>query len=254
MTAQRVAVTAGGAGIGKAIAEAFLETGAQVAICDVSEDALMQARTERPSVDATRLDVADADAVERWIVGLAGSWGGLDVLVNNAGVGGPKGPIEDTDVGAWRHTLDVNLSGAFFATMAAARVMKPQRAGVIINISTTSVLTGLPLRTAYIASKQGLMGLTKNTARELGPFGVRCNAILPGLMDNARGRALVQAVADRQGIDFAEAEASFLQYISLRTWIDPREIGDAAVFLASPKAKSITGQSLSVCGGVEWEG
>jgi len=131
--------------------------------------------------------------------------------------------------------------------------MKRDRSGCIVNISTASVRTGLPLRTPYVASKAGVMGLTHNVARELGAFNIRCNSILPGLIDNARGRALVQRAADDSGRDFATVETEVLRYISLRSWIDPTEIGDAAIFLASRAGRHITGQSLGVCGNVEWE-
>ena len=131
--------------------------------------------------------------------------------------------------------------------------MKQARSGVIINISTSSVLTGLPLLAPYVASKTGVLGLTRNAARELGPYNIRCNTILPGLIDNARGRALVQQLADERGQSFAEAETEFLRYVSLRTWIDPGEIGDLALFLASDAARHITAQSIAVDGNVEWE-
>jgi NAD(P)-dependent dehydrogenase (short-subunit alcohol dehydrogenase family) len=175
------------------------------------------------------------------------------VLVNNAGIGGPRAAIEDIDDDGWDRTIAVNLTGMFYCIREAARVMKPQKSGCIINISTGSVRTGLPMRLPYVASKQGVMGMTHNVARELGPFNIRCNAILPGLIDNARGRSLVARAAQEAGKSFEEAEAEMLKYISLRCWIDPLEIADTALFFASHAGRHISGQFLGVCGNIEWE-
>jgi NAD(P)-dependent dehydrogenase (short-subunit alcohol dehydrogenase family) len=123
----------------------------------------------------------------------------------------------------------------------------------VINIATASVRTGLPGRMPYVASKQGVMGLTHNAARELGPDNIRCNAILPGLVDNARGRNLVAERAKDRGISAAEVEDDYLRYVSMRCWIDPAEVGDLAVFLASGQARHISGQFIAVDGHMEWE-
>lgn len=245
-----VLVTAGASGIGWAIAESFLDAGDTVHVCDIAADALDA--LDFPGVRLVRhlADVADPDAVARLVNAIGGD---LEVLVNNAGIAGPRAMIEDTDEAEWQRTLAINLTGAFLVTKHAARTMKAAGRGVIVNISTATVRTGLPQRSAYVASKHGLMGLTQNLARELGPFGIRVNAVLPGLIDNPRGRALVQRLADEQGKAFAEVEAEFLRYISMRAWIDPREIGAIAVFLSSDAAQHVTGQFIAVDGGVEWE-
>jgi NAD(P)-dependent dehydrogenase (short-subunit alcohol dehydrogenase family) len=245
-----VLVTAGASGIGRAIAEVFAEAGDRVHVCDVAPQALDALRIERPEIITHQADVADPAAVARLFEALGDR---LDVLVNNAGVGGPRAPIEDTDEGEWEHTVAVNLNGAFFVAKHAARLMKRAGTGAIVNVSTATVRTGLPLRSAYVASKHGLMGLTQNLARELGPFGIRVNAVLPGPIDNPRGRALVQRLADEQGKSFAEVEAQVLRYCSMRSWIDPREVGEVALFLASAAARHVTGQFIGVDGGVEWE-
>lgn len=247
----QVLVTAGASGIGRAIAERFADSGARVRVCDVSEEAIGALGCARPDIAATRADVSE----EADVAALFGAVGQkLDVLVNNAGIGGPRGPIEDVDDAEWERTLAVNLTGAMRVTRRAVRLMKSAGHGAIVNISTASVRTGLPNRTAYVTSKEGLMGFTANLARELGPHNIRCNAILPGLIDNPRGRALVARAADEQGRSVADVEAEILRFVSMRCWIDPVEIGDLAVFLASPAARHITGQFIGVCGGAEWEG
>lgn len=250
---QRVLVTAAAAGIGEAIAARFLASGARVAICDLDGDAIVRARDAHADIAATVVDVADGAAVQRWIEDLTGRWGGIDVLVNNAGIGGPNAPIEEITVEDWQRCLDVNLTGAFHCIRSAAPVMKAQRSGCILNISTPSAVLGLPNRSPYVASKAGLLGLTLNVARELGPCNVRCNAILPGAVDNARGRRVLAAVAERASITVEEAEAALLRHISMRTWVQASEIADLAVFLASPAGRHITGQRIAVDGNVEWE-
>jgi NAD(P)-dependent dehydrogenase (short-subunit alcohol dehydrogenase family) len=249
----RVVVTAGGQGIGRAIAERFLGAGAAVAVCDIDQALLDAAQAALPGLLADCADIGDPAQVERFFAGVYRRLGGIDVLVNNAGIGGGHAALEDIAYADWDRTVSVNLNGMFYCIKQVAAPMKRARSGCIINISTASVRTALPFRAPYVASKAGVMGLTHNVARELGAFNIRCNSILPGLMDNDRGRALVQRMADESGRDFAAAEADMLRYISLRSWIDPSEIGDAAIFLASPAGRHITGQSLGVCGNVEWE-
>jgi NAD(P)-dependent dehydrogenase (short-subunit alcohol dehydrogenase family) len=251
---QRVLITAGASGIGAAIAAAFLKSGARVHICDIDESALDKFCAAHPGLTGSVTDVSDAAQMDRLGAAVMEAMGGVDTLVNNAGIGGPRGAVEDISEDDWDRVLRVNVTGAFLAIRRFVPAMKQRRAGCIINISTTSVRTGLPLRTPYVVSKAALDGMTKNLARELGPFNIRCNAILPGSIENERGRMLVGQAAERAGISYEEALERRLQYISMRSRILPEEIGDAAVFLASPAARHITGQFLSVCGNVEWEG
>lgn len=251
--AQTVLITAGGSGIGRAIAEKFLEAGARVYVCDISRDAIQTVRADLPTIRGCLADVSVQHDMDRVFEDVDRQLGRLDVLVNNAGIGGPRAAIEDISDEDWEQSLAVNITGAFRATRHAAKRMKAAGSGCVINISTASVRTFLPHRAPYIASKQALMGLTGNLARELGPFNIRCNAILPGLIDNPRGRALVEREALSVGKSLKEVEASWLNFVSMRCWIDPAEVGDLAVFLASDRAKHITGQYIGVCGGAEWE-
>mgnify|MGYP002640536074 CR=1 FL=1 len=250
---QRVLVTAGGSGIGRAIAERFLAADATVHICDVSQAMLDAAIEANPGLGGSLADVGRPDEVEALVAEAAGRMGGIDVLVNNAGIGGPRAAIEDISYEAWDRTISVNLSGMFYCIKNAAPLMKAQRSGCIVNISTASAKVALPMRAPYVASKVGVLGLTHTVAREFGPFGIRCNAILPGLIDNERGRGIVAGQAAERGITVAEREAAFLEFISLRCWIDPAEVGDLAVFLASPAGRHITGQQIGMDGNVEWE-
>lgn len=252
--AQRVVVTAGAAGIGLAIARGFHAAGARVHICDVDQAALDAARRELPGLSGSRTDIGDAVQVARLHDEAVAALGGIDVLVNNAGIGGPRAAIDQVSDEDWDAVLRVNVTGMFYAVRAFVPAMKQQRSGCILNISTTSVRTGLPDRTPYVVSKAAVGGLTKNLARELGPFNIRCNSLLPGSIENERGRNLMRDKAARLGISYDEALQQRLQHISMRTRIDPDEIAQAALFLASDGARHVTGQELSVCGNVEWEG
>lgn len=249
----RVIVTAGGAGIGYAIARGFSEAGHNVHVCDIQATALEATTCSLPSVKASVADVADTRQVDLLFREALAWLGGLDVLINNAGVGGPRAPLEDVDDADWEHCLRVNLTGSFFTMKRAVPIMKGQGSGCIINIATSSARTGLPNRSPYVVSKVGLMGLTKNAARELGPWNIRCNAILPGVIDNDRGRALITSFARTHDLTTEEGEKRFLSYISMRTMIDPAEVAEAALFLAGAGGRHISGQMLGVCGNAEWE-
>ena len=249
----RVVVTAGASGIGLAIAQKFLSEGAHVFICDIAATALETTLADNPGLKGALANVGDPHSVEAFFKQALATLGGIDVLVNNAGIGGPKANIEDISYQEWDDCIGINLSGMFYCVKQVIPAMKAQGAGNIINISTGSTKTGLPFRLPYVASKVGVLGFTHNLARELGEYNIRCNTILPGLMDNPRGRGLVANYAEENGLCIERAEAEFLKYISLRSWIQPSEIADAAYFLASPAARHITAQELAVDGNCEWE-
>ena len=246
-------ITAGGSGIGKEVANCFAAGGYSVHVCDINPELIEVISGDGTSITASLCDVADPDQVRVLIDELLANYGGIDVLVNNAGVSGGNAPIEEIDLSIWTHALDVNLSGMFYFIKNVTPSMKKNSSGSIINISTASVRTGMINRLPYIASKEGVMGLTKNVARELGQWNIRCNAILPGMVNNERGRKVIAEQAKKGGKTLAEAEEEYLKYISMRCWIDPVEVGDLAVFLASEKAKHITGQFIAVDGQMEWE-
>lgn len=250
---QRVVVTAGAAGIGLATAQALLAAGAQVYICDIDESSLTSALENNPGLRGALADVGDPQSVEAFFTRVLNDFGTVDVLVNNAGIGGPRAKVEDIDYSDWDACMRINLSGMFYCVKQVVPGMKAQGRGCIINISTASAKTGLPSRLPYVASKVGVLGLTHNLARELGESNIRCNAILPGLMDNPRGRGLVSNFAKENTLSEAEAETEFLKYVSLRTWIQPSEVAQVACFLASDQARHITAQEIAVDGNCEWE-
>ncbi|MBT3928503.1 MAG: SDR family oxidoreductase [Rhodospirillaceae bacterium] len=253
LAGKRAIITGGGRGIGRAAAERFLAAGAKVHICCVTEDSLESVLADNPGLSGSLADVGDADQVAQLFTDAAAHLGGLDILVNNAGIGDPRAPIEEVTDAEWRHAFAVNIDGMFFCIKRAVPLLKEAGGGAIINISTASTRTGLPFRTPYIASKWAVEGLSDNLARELGPHKIRCNAILPGIIDNPRGRRLVERIAAERGQDYSEAEEHYFSFVSTRSWIEPGEVADMAVFLASDAARNVTGQAIGVCGNLEWE-
>jgi NAD(P)-dependent dehydrogenase (short-subunit alcohol dehydrogenase family) len=243
---QRVIVTAGAAGIGRAIAGAFLEQGARVFICDVDAAALEDFRNAHPKAGATTADVAQADQVDRLFKEAAGALGGLDVLVNNAGIAGPTGPVEEISQEDWRKTLAINLEGQFLCTRRAVPLLRQAGGGCIINLSSAAGRFGFARRTPYSASKWGVVGFTKSLAVELGPDNIRVNAILPGAVDGPRIRRVISAKAESLGVPLAEMEKRYVSQASLKRMVTADDIAGMAVFLASPAGFNVSGQALAV--------
>jgi NAD(P)-dependent dehydrogenase (short-subunit alcohol dehydrogenase family) len=248
---QRVMITAGGSGIGWAIAKAFADNGAKVHICDVDERALGEVTEKYPQIAARRLDLTDEEAIDHWFDDAIGELNGLDVLINNAGTKGPTGYVEELKLDDWRECLSVCLDAQFLCARRATPVMKDQGSGSIINISSTAGLYGYGLRTPYAAAKWAVIGFTKSLAIELGPYGVRANAICPGSVDGARMQQVVKAEAESRGVALDLVHKEYVQSQSIKRFVKPEEIADMCLFLASPAAKMVTGQAIAVDGHTE---
>ena len=232
---------------------AFTPPAPRVHICCVTEESLDDVLGANPGMSGSIADVGSAAAVARWFEEGLEALGGLDVLVNNAGISGPRAPVEEIEDDEWQRVIDVNLNGMFRCIKWAVPAMKAQGSGAIINISSASTRVGMPLRTSYITTKCAVDGMTMNLARELGPAGIRCNAILPGIIDNPRGRRLITHLAKERGQTAEEAHERYVSFISTRSLISCEEVADAAFFLAQDSARNITGQLIGVCGNLEWE-
>jgi len=248
---QCVMVTAGAAGIGAAIAESFAAAGARVFICDVDASALEAFISAHREIGGCIADVADPRQIDAFFEAAIAQLGGLDVLVNNAGIAGPTAPIEEIDVGDWEHTIAVDLNGMFYCTRRAVPLLKARGGGSIINLSSAAGRLGFPLRTPYSAAKWGVVGFTKSLAMELGPAQIRVNAIQPGIVEGDRVNRVISAKAKALGISFEAFRDQLLAKVSLRRMVSAQDIANMAVFLASPAGASISGQALSVCGNVE---
>ncbi len=246
-----VLVTAGARGIGRAVAEAFVAAGDRVWVADVSADALSALP---PGLQGLVCDVADEAQVVALFDAVEARGAPVEVLVNNAGVPGARALLEQVALDDWTRTFAVNATGAFLCMRRAAPAMKAAGRGAILNVSTSSVATGLPERLPYVASKAALEALTLTAARELGPFNVRVNAIRPGAVKTPRMLAIRDELAASRDLTPEAMEAQMLSKIALRTWVDGEDIAAMAVFLASPAAARVTGQIVAVDGHVEWEG
>lgn len=245
---QRVLITAGAAGIGRAMADAFAATGAQVWVCDTDAEALATCPEEW---HRTRTDVADEDAVADLFDRVAAAWGGLDVLCCNAGISGPTARVEDVALADWRACLAVNLEGAFLCTRAAAPMMKAAGAGAILYTSSTAGLYGFPNRAPYAAAKWAVIGLMKTVAMELGPFGIRANAICPGAVEGPRMERVLEREAAIKGTSRDAIYAGYAAGTSLRCFVTPEDVAAMAVFLASAAAVRVSGQVVAIDGHTE---
>lgn len=248
---QRVLITAAAAGIGRAIAATFLEAGARVHICDIDAAALADFSAAHPAITTSLTDVADDAAVGRLFDDAHRELGGLDVLVNNAGVSGPTGPVEAIALADWERCLAVGLSSVFHCTRRAVPLLKAAGGGAIINLSSVAGRLGYPLRIPYSAVKFAIVGVTESLAMELGPHHIRVNCIQPGFVAGERIDRVVAAKAAVRGISVADQERDLLSRVSLRSKVTAQDIANTALFLASAAGRHISGQALSVCGNVE---
>lgn len=247
----RVLVTAGASGIGLAIARAFAEVEAQVMVCDIDETALARLRAEQPDILGVACDVAEETQVEALFREVETQLGGLDVLVNNAGIAGPTGGVAEIAPADWRRTLDVNITGMFLCTRLAVPLLRKAKDGVVINLSSVAGRLGYAYRTPYAASKWAVIGFTQSLAKELGPEGIRVNAILPGVVRGERIERVFQARAEALGVSVEQVRASYLEKVSLRRMVEPEDMATMALYLCSEAGRNVSGQSLSICGNTE---
>jgi len=248
---RRVVVTAGGGGIGLAIAKAFVAHGDRVHICDINEEVLKQVTHDNDAITATVCDVSDRSSVEAFVKAAADTLGGIDVLINNAGIAGPTASVEEMDPDQWDAVLAVNLTGTFNVTRLAIPYLKQSAAGVILIMSSVGGRFGYPERSPYATTKRGLLGLTETLAIELGDAGIRVNAIAPGAVSGERIERVLKGRAEASGRGLEDVTAEALNIQSIKRFVDPDDIAALALFLASDHAKSISGQTIAIDGGAK---
>ncbi len=241
---KKVLITAGGAGIGRAMGEAFAAEGYEVWVTDVDGAALASCPTDWRCREASVSD-------EAAMAGIIGEIGTLDVLCANAGIAGPTALIEDIELADWRNCVSVNLEGAFLAAKHAAPAMKEAGRGSIVLTSSTAGLYGFPNRAPYASAKWAIIGLMKTLAMELGPFGVRANAICPGSVEGPRMDGVLDRESAAKGIDRDALYEAYVLGISMRSFVRASDIADMAVFLGSDKARMVSGQVIAVDGHLE---
>ena len=246
MNNQRVLVTAGAAGIGREIVRAFAAGGATVFVCDIDAEGLRALAEEIEELKTGVCDVSSRNDIERMVGEAVQALGGLDVLVNNAGISGPTAPVEDMDPDEWEKVIQVDLNGTFNVTRLAIPHLKKSKAGVIINMSSVAGRFGYANRSPYCTTKWGIIGFTKTLSIELGEHGIRANAILPGAVDGPRIQRVFEGRAKQSSKSLDEIQQEAMAVQSIKRLVDPRDIAALAVFLASDAAKSISGQMLPI--------
>jgi NAD(P)-dependent dehydrogenase (short-subunit alcohol dehydrogenase family) len=231
----RVLVTAGAAGIGRTIADTLVDHGARIWVCDLDRAAMERCAAERPSYRVTACDVADRAQVDRLFGELEQGLGGLDVLVNNAGIAGPTGPIDEINPAEWERCITVNLNSMFYCARRAVPHLKAAQ-GVMVNLSSVAGRLGYALRTPYAASKWAVVGLTKSLAKELGPAGVRVNCIQPGVVEGPRIDRVIRARAEAMGVAYDATTEHYRKQAVLERMVTAQDIANTALFLCAALA------------------
>ena len=244
--AQRVLITAGAAGIGREFARAFAANGAKVFICDIDLKSLDTLAREIPGLVAKPCDMASRAQIERMVPQAVEALGGLDVLINNAGIAGLTLPVEQYPPDDWDKVIAVNLTAMFDVSRLAIPHLKLSKSGCIINMASIAGRFGFANRSPYAATKWGVIGLTKTLAIELGQWGIRANAIAPGAVEGERIERVFAGRAQIGGKTLDEVRIAAMAEQSIKTMIDPKDIAQLAVYLASDAAKSISGQVMPI--------
>jgi NAD(P)-dependent dehydrogenase (short-subunit alcohol dehydrogenase family) len=244
----RVMITAGANGIGLEIARAFIREGARVHVCDVDNDALARLASSDPRITSSVCDVSDRAQVARFFDEAIAKLGGLDCLVNNAGIAGPTGKAEEIDPSEWDRCIAIDLTGQFNCVRLAIPHLRKSSNASVMNVSSLAGRLGFALRTPYASAKWGVIGLTKSLAIEVGDDGIRVNSLLPGVVSGERQKRVLTSKAEARGIAYEEMEKLALSFTSLKEYVTPQQLADMVVFVASPRGRTISGQALSVCG------
>jgi NAD(P)-dependent dehydrogenase (short-subunit alcohol dehydrogenase family) len=247
----RVLVTAGASGIGLATARAFAAEGARVLICDIDEKALTAVAQSDPALQRTVCDVADPAAVAKLFTVVGAQLGGLDALVNNAGIAGPTAPCEEIPLADWQRTLAINITGQFLCAQHAIPLLRNSSNASIANLSSAAGRFGYPMRTPYAASKWAVIGFTKSLSGELGPAGIRVNAICPGFVAGPRIESVLASKAAARGVPTEVVRAEGLAKTSLRRFVTAEDIANSILFLASPAGANISGHALPIDGDLQ---
>lgn len=247
----KVFVSGAAAGIGRVIADMLIANGAEVWVCDVSDEALADFAATHPGHRASKVDVSDEADLKALFAEVEATWSGLDGLVNNAGIAGPTGAVEDIDPQDWRRCIDIGLTGQFLCAHFAVPLLKAAGGGAMVNMSSSAGRFGYAFRTPYSAAKWGVIGLTQSLAKELGPDGIRVNAILPGIIEGPRMEGVIAARAAQLGIEHEDMRARYLEKISMRRMTPQADVAAMACFLLSDMGRNLSGQSFPVDGNVE---
>lgn len=246
LTGKRVMITGGGAGMGRATAIAMHKLGAIVFTCDIDAEGLATLPEGITTFICDVSNPAEIDAMfDQFLPG------GLDIMVNNAGIGGPTKPIEDVTNEEWQQCMAVCIDSQFYCTRRVVPLFKAQQSGVIINLVSAAGILGFPNRGPYVAAKWAVSGFTKSMAMELGPDNIRVNGIVPGNVNGDRMDRVIQAHAEAEGTEPDEVRRLYAIGTSMQCYVDPEEIADMICFLSSDYGRHVSGQIIGVDGFTE---
>ena len=246
-----VVIAAGASGIGKKIARAFMDQKCNVLVCDISEPHIESFRNEYPEIYIQKADVSAYWEVKDFFEQVKERAQCIDVLVNCAGIAGPTALLEDIDPEDWAKTMNVNLNGMFHCLKEAIPLIKKSNNPSIINIASSASFHGFPMRSPYASAKWATIGLTKTLAMELGKYGIRVNAICPGSVSGNRIDRVISEDAKKQGKTVGEIKSLYLRQVSMKTFIEPEDVANLSLFLASPMGRFISGQAIGLDGHTE---
>tara|TARA_B100001057_G_scaffold420201_1_gene440455 strand:- start:173 stop:949 length:777 start_codon:yes stop_codon:yes gene_type:complete len=246
---KKVLISAGASGIGWATAKILDQRGARVYICDVDSYKVRKINdNKKNNIKAYLCNVDEKNEVNLFFDQIKKKTKTIDCLINNVGIAGPTGPIESLNSENWDQTFKTNVIGHFLFTKNSIPMLKKNKGGSIINISSTAGVFGFPLRSPYAVSKAATISFTKTAAMELGKFNIRVNAILPGVTKGLRMKKVVRAKAKYLGVSEKKIEKDFISMASMNCWIEESDIGKLCSFLISDDSKRISGQSIAVDG------
>ena len=246
-----VVITAGASGIGFNIANGFADRGATIFVCDIDEEKINHINNTENNIHAFNADVGVSEDVEKFFDFIKTYTQHIDVLINNAGIAGPTARVEDVTPKEWERSIAVSLNGMFFCTRLAVPMLYNANGGSIVNISSSAAHHGYPFRTPYTSSKWGIIGFTKTIAMELGPKGIRVNAICPGSVNGPRIDSVIQKEAELRGVSFDHVKSGYERQVSLRTFVEAEDVTNTILFICSDTGAKISGQSLFVDGHTE---
>ena len=248
---KKIIISAGASGIGWATAKVCLSKGAYVYLCDIDNKSLNKIK-KHPLANKKlfyyECDASDEDDVSNFFSQVNRKTKKVDALINNVGVAGPTGTIEKLSSEDWEKTLKINVISHFYFTKLAIPMLKKNKGGSIINISSGAGIMGFPLRSPYAASKWAVIGLTKTLAMELGKFKIRVNAICPGTIKGDRMIRVIRDKAKFLKVSKKKIEKDFISMASMNCWINEEDIGKMCSYLISSDGEKISGQAIPIDG------
>jgi len=251
---KKIIISAGASGIGWAITKVCVAKGASVYLCDIDSKAINKVK-KHPSYNkrifVSETDASDETEVIDFFHKIKKKFRNLDALIYNVGIAGPTGTIEKLDSNEWENTLHVNVNSHFYFTKQAIPLLKKSKTSSIINISSGAGIMGFPLRSPYAASKWAVVGMTKTLAMELGKYRIRVNAICPGTIKGDRMKRVIRDKAKFTKVSAKRIENDFVSMASMKSWINPEDIGNMCAHLISDEANKVSGQVIAVDGNCE---